>query len=187
VVLTRDLLRSEGCSESAARQRIGDRDRTGDRTSPQTHRRRTAAEAKTSPVSGTPLADNQIAHSALPRRRSERVQERRSALILCSGILFVVGLGFALVMPAQLPMSSKLATSLQPVIEAPPHNELSSVKVTIDSADGSGCRQRVLDNQTWRMTQSQQPCGPDRDVNGIARPTGTIHRLDAISKSFLGK
>ena|ERR1700730_11685425 len=146
-----------------------------------------AAEAKTSPVSGTQLDDTPIAHSALSRRRSERVQERRSALVTCCGILFLVGLGFVLVMTTGLPMSIQMVTSVQLASKAPPHNELGSATVTIDSADGSGCRQRVLDNQTWRMTQFQQPCGLDRDINGIARPTGTIHRLDAISKSFLGK
>jgi hypothetical protein len=100
----------------------------------------------------------------------------------------VAGLGFALVTTTELPMSNQIVTSVQPASEAPPHNDLSSVKVTIDSADGSGCRQRVLDNLTWRMTQSQQPCGTtDRDSNGVSRPMGTIHRLDAISKSFLGK
>jgi hypothetical protein len=98
-----------------------------------------------------------------------------------------MGLGFALVMTTRFSAPHQLTTSVQPASEAP-HNDFGSASVTIDSADGSGCRRRVLDNQTWRMTQSQQPCGTtDRDSNGVPRPTGTIHRLDAISKSFLGK
>jgi hypothetical protein len=115
------------------------------------------------------------------------VQKRRSALIICCGILFVVGLGFALVVSAGRPISDQPKTSVQTASETPRHNDLGSAKVTIDSPDGSGCRQRVLDNQTWRMTQSQEPCGTDRDSNGIARPMGAIHRLDAIRKSFLDK
>jgi hypothetical protein len=187
-VRTGDPTKNKGCLESAAQQKIGDPDWTGDQTSLQTRHRRITAQSKTSPVSGTPLADNPIGNSSPLWICSERVQQRRCAIILCCGILFVVGLGFALVMTAELPTPNQMATSVQVASAAMPHNYLGSAKVTIDSADGSGCRQRVLDNQTWRMTQSQQPCGTtDRDSNGIPRPMGTIHRLDAISKSFLGK
>jgi hypothetical protein len=140
-------------------------------------------------VSNAPLVDNLIAHSALSPawRTSERVRERRSAIIICCSILFVAGLGFALVMTTERPISDQQRTSVKTASEMPQNNDLGSAKVTIDSPDGRGCRQRVLDNQTWRMTQSQQPCGADRDSNGIAQPMGTIHRLDAIRKSFLGK
>ena len=99
----------------------------------------------------------------------------------------MVGVGFALVMTAELPMSTHPTNSYQTASEAP-DNTLGSAKVTIDSADGGGCRQQVFDNQTGRMTRSQQPCDTTaRDINGVPIPLGTVHRLDAISKSFSGK
>jgi hypothetical protein len=138
---------------------------------------------------GTSLAANNspIAHSAPARAQSRSVQERRRVLIVGCGILFVMALGFALVMTAESPMSTHLTHSSQTVSEAPDKN-LGSAKVTIDSADGNECRQQVFDNQTGRMTRSQQPCDTTvRDSNGVSQPQGTIHRLDAISKSFSGK
>jgi hypothetical protein len=138
---------------------------------------------------GTSLAaDNTpFAQSALVRAQSRRAQERRRALVVGCGILFVVGLGLALVMIAELPRSPHLTNSSQTASEAPDNN-LGSAKVTIDSADGNGCRQQAFDNQTGRMTRSQQPCDTTiRDSNGVSQPQGTIHRLDAISKSFSGK
>jgi hypothetical protein len=133
---------------------------------------------------GTPLAAN---NSPIARAQSQKAQERRQALIVGCGILFVVGLGLVLVMTAELPTSTHLTTSSQTPSWAP-DNKLGSAKVTIDSADGGGCRQQAFDNQTGRMTQSQQPCDTTaRDSNGVLIPLGTIHRPDAISKTFSGK
>ena len=50
--------------------------------------------------------------------------------------------------------------------------------------DGKDCRQQVFDNQTGRVTQSSRPC---EDAPGDGVPLGTIHRLNAISKSFSGR
>jgi hypothetical protein len=138
---------------------------------------------------GTPLTANNspIARSAPARAQSQRTQERRRALIVSCGILFVVGLGFVLVTATEFPMPAHPTKSSQTASEAPDNN-LGSAKVTIESADGKGCRQQVFDNQTGRMTRSQQPCETTAyDNNGAQLPLGTMHRLDAISKSFLGK
>jgi hypothetical protein len=63
-------------------------------------------------------------------------------------------------------------------------NKLRTAKVT-NEADGKDCAQQTFDNQTGRMIRSQQPCeAPAYDSNGVAVPVGTIHRLDAISRSF---
>jgi hypothetical protein len=147
-----------------------------------------AAEAKTEPVSGTPLdsSNNSIRRSAA-RKPLQWAQERRRAVIIGCGILFMVGLGFALVMTAELSVSPHLTNSPQ-LASVTPDNNSSSATITIDSADGSGCRQQVFDNQTGRMTRSQKPCDTTaRDSSGVPIPLGTIHRLDAISKSFSGK
>jgi hypothetical protein len=140
-------------------------------------------------VRSTPLADSDspVALSVPARKQSPKTRERRRDIIISCGILFAVALALLQVVATEFPISSHLTDSSQTANEAP-DNHLGSAKVMIDSADGNGCRQQVLDNQTWRMTRSHEPCDTTaRDSNGFLRPEGTIHRLDAISKSFLGK
>jgi hypothetical protein len=58
-------------------------------------------------------------------------------------------------------------------------------KVFIDTTGRGDCQQEAFDNQTWRVTRSRQPCdATEHDANGIPIPKGSMHRLDAISKSF---
>jgi hypothetical protein len=53
-----------------------------------------------------------------------------------------------------------------------------------DEINGS-CR--VFDNQTGRIRPAREPCDEAvLDRGGVPVPSGTIHRLDAISKSFSG-
>ena len=78
---------------------------------------------------------------------------------------------------------SVIATNSPPAA-ATAENELRSAKITTNS-DGNGCWQKVFDNQTGRVLQSRKPCeAAAYDINGVPAPIGTIHRLDAISKSF---
>jgi hypothetical protein len=78
---------------------------------------------------------------------------------------------------------SVIATNSPPVITTP-ENDLRTARITTNS-DGNGCWQKVFDNQTGRMLRSQKPCeAAAYDINGAPAPLGTIHRLDAISKSF---
>ena len=139
-------------------------------------------------MQSTPLASSNgpVARSAPIRKRSQGTQERRRAMIVGCLILFVVGLGFVLVMTAGLPLSTR-QTNLVKAASETTYQNLGSAKVTIDSSDGSGCRQQAFDNQTGRMTRNQQPCDTTTlDSDGVPVPLGTIHRLDAISKSFSG-
>ena len=73
-----------------------------------------------------------------------------------------------------------------PSAVAPPENELRTAKIT-KASDGNGCSQEIFDNQTGRMNRLQQPCEATvYDSHGAPVPVGTIHRLEAISKSFAG-
>jgi hypothetical protein len=84
-------------------------------------------------------------------------------------------------------MSVHQAKSPQTLREGPDNN-VHTAKVYIDSTASDGCQQKVFDNQTWRMTRSNQPCDTmAQDSTGAPVPSGTMHRLDAISKSFQGK
>jgi hypothetical protein len=99
-------------------------------------------------------------------------------------MLFVAALiAMAVVVATRAPKS---VTALVPVTTTTSELDLRTAKITQDLV-GKGCSQQVFDNQTGRMRQSQLPCEATTfDSNGIPVPVGTIHRLDAISKSFSG-
>jgi len=46
------------------------------------------------------------------------------------------------------------------------------------------CRQMKFDNITGQIAAKSTPCEPVLDSHGLPVPLGTLHRLDAISKSF---
>jgi hypothetical protein len=108
---------------------------------------------------------------------AERMRNRRRSIVVGCALLFVLCTGVTGAIVYKLPTS---------VPEPPPApvRDLRTAKVMNDTG-ADGCSQQTFDNQTWRMSKSKQPCDPvERDANGVAVPTGTIHRLDAIGKSF---
>src|ERR1700733_8146156 len=56
----------------------------------------------------------------------------------------------------------------------------------IVQTDLNHCRQGTFDNENGRIVSNDGPCGGDTvlDAHGMPVPTGTIHRLNSISKSF---
>lgn len=50
--------------------------------------------------------------------------------------------------------------------------------------DPDQCRQMKFDNVTGQIGEKSTPCEPVLDSHGVPVPLGTLHRLDAISKSF---
>ena len=127
------------------------------------------------------------AGSARPRTAAHRVQERRRGLIVGGSMLFVAALiAVAAVVATGYP-KSVTALNAAPVTTATPDVDLRTAKITKD-LDGKGCSQQVFDNQTGRVRQSGLPCDATAfDSDGVPVPVGTIHRLDAISKSFSGR
>jgi hypothetical protein len=123
--------------------------------------------------------------SAQPRSAAPRTRERRRGLIVgCSMLL--VGALIAAVVVATGSRNSITALNAAPTTTVTSEPDLRTAKITQD-LDGKGCSQQVFDNQTGRMRQSQLPCDATTfDSNGVPVPVGTIHRLDAISKSFSG-
>jgi hypothetical protein len=115
------------------------------------------------------------------RRRRARRRHRNIAFGYC--LLAAVSLGCAVALKTHHPTSAQSAETF-PATAATAVNENRSAKVFIDSGDG-GCTQESFDNQTWRLTRSQQPCElTGSDINGNPVRSGTIHRLEAISKTF---
>ena len=131
-----------------------------------------------------PPAEPREAACARPRSAARSAQERRLALIIGGCMLALAGMITAVVAVTASP-KSLIATSLPPAAVTP-ENELRTAKITTNS-DGNGCWQKVFDNQTGRVLQARKPCeAATYDINGAPVPIGTIHRLDAISKSFSG-
>jgi hypothetical protein len=123
--------------------------------------------------------------AAQPRSATHRKQERRRALIISCGMLLLATLTAVVVVTVEHPMS--VHSSSPQTATAMPDSDVRTAKITRDSEDGKGCWQQIFDNQTGRMKRSQQPCEASaHDSNGTPLPLGTIHRLEAISKSFSG-
>jgi hypothetical protein len=54
--------------------------------------------------------------------------------------------------------------------------------------DNDQCEQMKFDNETGKAADYLTPCPKQIvDANGRPVPQGTVHRLDAISKSFFGR
>ena len=54
--------------------------------------------------------------------------------------------------------------------------------------DNQECQQRTFDNDSGRMSDAATPCSKIvLDEHGVPVPMGTVHRLNAISKSFSGQ
>ena len=122
---------------------------------------------------------------ARPRSAPQRSQERRRALIISCGILLLATATAVMMIAVESPMSVPALNSSR-TATAMPDSDTHTAKITNESG-GKGCSQQTFDNQTGRMTRSQQPCEATAyDSNGAPMPLGTIHRLDAISKSFSG-
>jgi hypothetical protein len=115
------------------------------------------------------------------------VQERRRGLIVGCSMLFVAALIAVAAVVATGSPKSVTALNAAPVATATPDVDLRTAKITKD-LDGKGCSQQVFDNQTGRTRRSELPCDATAfDSDGVPVPVGTIHRLDAISKSFSGR
>lgn len=143
----------------------------------------TASKAGNLPISRSAPAG---ATPAQPRPANQRKQERRRALIISCGMLLLATLTAAMVVVVEYPVSGHSSNSPQ-IGMAMPDSDVRTAKITRDP-DGKGCWQQSFDNQSGRMSRSQQPCEATAfDSNGNPVPVGTIHRLDAISKSFSGR
>ncbi len=111
-----------------------------------------------------------------------RGAERRRAAVAGGGLLLVAAVSAVAAIKA-------VSDQAPPPVQAVPGMsdiELRTAKITRE-VFGEDCSQQTFDNQTGRMADSSHPCDPIiYDKNGVPVPIGTMHRLDAISKSFPG-
>jgi hypothetical protein len=126
--------------------------------------------------------------ATVPARRrpmAHRTQERRHALIIgCCAVL--LGGMTAKIVVATVSARSVDAANSPFAATAMPERDLRTARITTSSA-GNGCSEQLFDNQSGRMLRSQKPCDTTMsDIDWAPVPLGTIHRLDAISKSISG-
>jgi hypothetical protein len=116
---------------------------------------------------------------APPRSVQSQREHRRALVIVC----LVAAITTAVVIAAESLIWGYSLHAPQVALAAP-DSELQTARITKDLGS-KGCSQEAFDNKTGRMTRSPQPCDATTyDSNGMPVPVGTIHRLDAISKSF---
>ena len=109
-------------------------------------------------------------------------QKRRRLAKMSLGV-FAVGASITVV--AVLAIGFGAAPS--PVVEnATSHAASNSVATIVLRSNASGCQQRSFNNQTGQISDQASSCHNDvvLDAKGMPMPTGTIHTLNSISKSF---
>jgi hypothetical protein len=67
--------------------------------------------------------------------------------------------------------------------------EASRTGTIVLQTDRNQCESMTFDNDSGRTIENLKPCANNvvRDTRGNPVPLGTLHTLDAISKSFAGR
>jgi hypothetical protein len=128
---------------------------------------------KVQPLQGTkPTTARNIAVKRKPR----------SQVRTCIGVFSVAALiGVAAILSMEFESAPSPVVQNSPTPTAP--NTVGTI--TVHSA-ANGCQHRRFDNQTGLMSDTTTPCQQDvpLDAKGVPIPMGTVHTLNAISKSF---
>lgn len=135
-------------------------------------------------MSQSPLPKPQSAYGAKPAhmRKAGAGQKRNRLAKMLLGV-FAVGALIAVV--AVLAINFSAAPT--PVAEnGTSHADPNSVATIVLHSNANDCHQRSFNNQTGQISDQTSPChdGVVLDANGLPIPTGTIHTLNSISKSF---
>jgi hypothetical protein len=135
-------------------------------------------------VSQNPSPKPQSAPGAKPAHMGKaRAGQKRRRLATMSLGVFAVGASIAVVAVLAIGFS----TAPAPVVEnGASHADPNSVATIVLHSSASGCQQRAFNNQTGQISDQTSPCHNDvvLDAKGMPMPTGTIHTLNSISKSF---
>jgi hypothetical protein len=135
-------------------------------------------------VSQNPLPKPQSAPGAKPAHKGKAgAGQRRGRLAKMTVGVFVVGASIAVVAVLAIGFS----TAPAPVVEdGASHVAPNGVATIVLHSSASGCQQRSFNNQTGQISDQTSSCHNDvvLDAKGMPMPTGTIHTLNSISKSF---
>ena len=131
-----------------------------------------------------PLPKSQTAEGAKPApMRKAGVGQKRKRLAKMSLGVFAVGASIAVVAAFAVVFS----TAPAPVLEnGASRIDPNSVATIVMRSGTNGCQQKSFNNQTGQISDQTSPCPNDvvLDAKGVPIPTGTIHTLNSISKSF---
>jgi hypothetical protein len=135
-------------------------------------------------MSQSPLSKPPSTLGAKPAhmRKAGAGQKRRRLAKMSLGVFAV---GTLIVAVAVLAIG--FSTAPAPVAEnAASHVDPNSVATIVLHSSASGCQQRSFNNQTGQISDQTSSCQNDAvlDAKGMPMPTGTIHTLNSISKSF---
>jgi len=117
--------------------------------------------------------------------RQKRVTRRRRAIVigcLCTGAAIAL-----IIVAANMKLNWFAHTTPNTQIGSRESEPARTASVIIES-DGQKCEFMIFNNDTGRTGEGSGRCADSipLDAHGVPVPTGTIHRLDAISKSFYG-
>jgi hypothetical protein len=128
-------------------------------------------------VSQIPSPKPQAADGPMPAhvRKSGASKKRRRLAKMSLGV-FAVGASIAAVAVFAVGLSTNGASRAEP----------NGVGTIVLHSSASGCQQRSFNNQTGQISDQTSPCANDvvLDARGMPMPTGTVHTLNSISKSF---
>jgi hypothetical protein len=116
------------------------------------------------------------------RRRSSR---GRRHVFIGSACVCAMIMALGVTANTTLPWLANLLSSKQPRPVDVPETRIGTIEVQTGQDQ---CDLLKFDNDTGRTVNETKSCHSDvaLDAQGIPVPTGTVHRLDSISKSFLG-
>ena len=134
-------------------------------------------------MSQSPSSKPQSAPGAKPAHigKAGAGQKRRRLAKMSLGV-FAVGASIAVVAVLAL----GFGTAPAPVVDGASHADPNGVATIVLHSSASGCQQRSFNNQTGQISDRTSSCHNDvvLDAKGMPMPTGTIHTLNSISKSF---
>ena len=115
-------------------------------------------------------------------RKSGAGQKRGRLAKRCFGIIAVGGLIAVVAMVAMVFIPAPTSIAEKEVSRAEPK----SVGTIVLHSNSSGCQQKSFDNRTGQILYQPSSCHNDvvLDARGMPIPSGTIHTLNSISKSF---
>ena len=115
-------------------------------------------------------------------RKAVAGQKRVRLTTMCFGIIAVGGLIAAVAMVAMVLIPAPTSMTENAASHADPN----SVGTIILRSGSSNCQQKSFNNQTGQIVDQTSSCRSDvaLDANGVPIPSGTIHTLNSISKSF---
>jgi hypothetical protein len=108
-------------------------------------------------------------------------QERRRIVIVCVGLIVVLGAAIVVAMTTNLPSSIVQPLGPRDLFGIEERNGSIVLK-----AENNRCRQIAFNNDTGAMKETSKPCfnKPVVDDKGVPVPEATIRRMDSIRESF---